>query len=96
MGQNEIIDLVHMSKVDVIEQMKEVKEQQKENELTQCMICFDELLGKDKFLIVVPCLHSFCKECMVPYCSNLIQDGQVDKLICPEIGCGSHIREIDM
>lgn len=53
-----------------------------------CQVCFEDKMGKDciKFN---KCDHVFCNECMQGYFESLINDGNVQKLICPQENCES-------
>jgi E3 ubiquitin-protein ligase RNF14 len=56
-----------------------------------CTICFMELQGSD-FEVLVPCRHSFCKECIAHHCTARLTDGQMDGLLCPEPECRAQIH----
>ena len=67
---------------------------------TQCNICFETIQGRENFLVLVPCLHAFCKDCMGPYSEMAINEGQIEQLVCPCMDgkkkCQSVIREVDL
>jgi len=69
----------------------------------RCQICLEDFIGSSHFLLLNPCMHVFCKQCMRDFCENLINEGSVEKLQCPLLApdsnkkqCGSHIRETDL
>lgn len=59
-----------------------------ENSLHDCAICFDCMSGKHAFRFI-PCEHAFCNNCVTNYFSVLIDEGNVNNLICPEDKCDS-------
>ena len=72
-----------------------------DSEYTQCLICFEKKIGSDNFLLLNPCMHPYCKSCMVEYCEGIIKSAQIEQLKCPcfdEDGtrCLSNVREKDL
>ncbi|GJS20776.1 E3 ubiquitin protein ligase RNF14-like protein [Tanacetum coccineum] len=57
--------------------------------LQECCICFSEFAGSE--FIRLPCQHFFCEKCMKTYADVLIQEGSVNKLMCPITKCGGMI-----
>ncbi|PWA95951.1 NDR1/HIN1-like 8 [Artemisia annua] len=57
--------------------------------LQECCICFSEFAGSE--FIRLPCQHFFCEKCMKTYSDVLIQEGSVNKLLCPITKCGGMI-----
>ncbi|GKC97290.1 E3 ubiquitin protein ligase RNF14-like protein, partial [Tanacetum coccineum] len=57
--------------------------------LQECCICFSEFAGSE--FIRLPCQHFFCEKCMKTYTDVLIQEGSVNKLLCPITKCGGMI-----
>lgn len=49
-----------------------------------CMICFESYYGEDLF-VITGCQHFFCKGCLKFYCENLINQGKVVDIKCPDM-----------
>lgn len=85
---------------DFIDELITTKMLSLNQEYTTCEICFEEKIGRDKFVILNPCMHYFCKDCLVGYSESQINENRVDRLKCPSYsdpkGCKSNIREIDL
>mmetsp|Transcript_33510 Transcript_33510/g.38471 ORF Transcript_33510/g.38471 Transcript_33510/m.38471 type:complete len:104 (+) Transcript_33510:560-871(+) len=48
-----------------------------------CLICYEEHCG-DSFFVITGCCHYFCKGCTKYYCDNLISEGKVAEIKCPD------------
>ena len=55
-----------------------------------CEICCSDFLG-DKFELLIPCDHYFCRECLRQHCETRIADGQAAGLSCPHPNCEEDI-----
>ncbi|CAI2364636.1 unnamed protein product [Moneuplotes crassus] len=60
-----------------------------------CMICFNHFYGSSLF-VIANCEHFFCKACLKFYCENLISQGKVNEIKCPELKCGKTISDSDL
>ena len=90
-----------LEKHQFIDCMIDTKMMQLDSEYTKCLICFDSMIGSENFLLLNPCMHPYCKTCMVEYCEGIIKSGQIEQLKCPFIGedgkrCLSNVREKDL
>ena len=52
-----------------------------------CDICYETLIGTEKFTITLDCNHYFCKECIRDYLVSNVSSGRVVNIACPSSGC---------
>ncbi|RWS28685.1 E3 ubiquitin-protein ligase RNF14-like protein [Leptotrombidium deliense] len=50
-----------------------------------CIVCFTETLSSET--INLECRHIICKECIALYIRHLVDNKQVESVICPKDGC---------
>lgn len=60
-----------------------------------CMICYESYFGNG-FYVFSNCSHYFCTRCIKEYCKNLIENGNIVGLICPDLSCKKQIWEEDI
>ncbi|CDW89108.1 e3 ubiquitin-protein ligase rnf14 [Stylonychia lemnae] len=104
--QDIIIDLLNDKKELIVDsiQYQQYKEEMIDTikytldiEETNCEICYQLLVGHDNFLILNACGHYFCKSCMHQYAEDLINQGEISKLLCPHYsGCKTFLTEVNL
>ena len=60
------------------------------NAQVECGICYCEYERKDIFTL--PCNHYFCRDCLGAHLKANIMVSDFDKLICPQVGCGTRVQ----
>lgn len=79
------------------EQIIEYDQAQKQKQFNMstftCEICQDHIKG-DKCVQFDPCMHIFCIECVENFFVFLIEDGEVEKIHCPDFQCGKRYLEV--
>ena len=85
---------------EFVDELIETKLISLNQEYTPCEICMSDLIGRQNFIILNPCMHTFCTECIKGYSESLISEGNLSKLKCPSVQdsakCDSNIREKDL
>lgn len=79
------------------EQIIEYNQAQKQREFDMstftCEICQDHIKG-NKCVQFDSCMHIFCIECVENFFIFLIEDGEVEKIHCPDYQCGKTFLEV--
>eukprot|EP00002_Diphylleia_rotans_P020195 TRINITY_DN3917_c0_g1_i3.p1 TRINITY_DN3917_c0_g1~~TRINITY_DN3917_c0_g1_i3.p1 ORF type:complete len:389 (-),score=54.25 TRINITY_DN3917_c0_g1_i3:645-1811(-) len=63
--------------------------------LQTCTICFDERMG-DQFIMLEPCGHRYCLDCIHHHCESGINSGMVMRMSCPEFKCNTSLTPTTM
>ena len=64
---------------------------------TPCAICYGAFTGRECFLVLQGCRHFFCRPCLRRFAEDLIERGEVGRLVCPHAaGCTTPISEADL
>ena len=49
----------------------------------RCMICFTTPDTMEEILLFRECRHAFCKVCIRSHAEHIIQEGTIERLVCP-------------
>jgi IBR domain, a half RING-finger domain len=67
-----------------------------ENAVQECPVCFDEFPRSEMRSFLSCDNHLHCKDCMSDYLEAKIADGEVDKLVCPDLNCDAKPEEYEI
>jgi len=80
----ESVDAYRSYKSAVLEALTFLLEEREQT----CAVCYESLVGAEKFTITRSCFHYFCKECIRDYLVTNVSQGRVVNIACPSAGCG--------
>ena len=68
--------------------------QENENDnIGECEVCYDEIKSEDKELNALPCRHLFCTHCWQNYLKTLILEAKVENIKCMDHECKEYISD---
>ena len=70
-----------------------IKENNQNNNIAECEVCYDDIDGENKDKNKIPCGHLFCTNCWYNYLKTLILEAKVDNIKCMDHECQNHISD---
>ena len=70
-----------------------IQEDNKNENLKECEVCYEEISEEDMKLNSIPCGHFFCNHCWFNYLKTLIIESKVDDIQCMNHGCKKIMTE---
>ena len=70
-----------------------IKENNQNNNIEECEVCYDDIDGENKDKNKIPCGHLFCTNCWYNYLKTLILEAKVDNIKCMDHECQNHISD---
>lgn len=89
----QLIECTDIEYEQIIENDNYLKQKEFDESTFTCEICQDVTKG-DKCVQFDPCMHIFCIACVENFFIFLINDGEVEKIHCPDFNCGKKFLEV--
>ena len=67
--------------------------QEKNYNVAECEVCYEEINGEEKKLNTLQCGHLFCTHCWFNYLKTSIQEAKVDDIKCMDHECNQIVSE---
>ena len=65
----------------------------KDNDIDECEVCYEEISKEDKKNNTMPCGHTFCNHCWSNYLKTLILEAKVDEIQCMDHECKENLSD---